>query len=444
MQENNHFVDLRIGHGAQGVGDESVWPSFTDIMTVIVMIFLMALVVILIRKSELDRELISTISDREHAEMVSESLERSLSESVGERDRLRRELESELSRIALLNLENDELEDRISELGRLREELESSNADLNKSLLDTISQRDALRKQLESELEQIALLTEAQGNLEGRLEELGAVRADLISANTLLESEKQAAEQDILVLRQKEQDARSRIELLLDGEQSLKEQINKLAEKLSQLELESTREIDSLTRDKRSLGAKLDTISRQLAEVRRLFHETELLNRDLGEEISQLVEIRIAQEQQYDLAQEEIEGLKELIRVREAENRALRIQADTSAASFRSLQMEYEALDAEYRNLIRPARTEAGKQVADVHLDKSDTGLSYRLRKPGQSAVVPVSLDQLHAELANLKNQLGKMLYTKILISEGGLISYDEAWRFTQEILGAYDYYYQD
>ena len=35
MPDKLGFVDLRIGHGAQGIGDDSVWPSFTDIMTVI-------------------------------------------------------------------------------------------------------------------------------------------------------------------------------------------------------------------------------------------------------------------------------------------------------------------------------------------------------------------------------------------------------------------------
>ena len=57
MPDKLGFVDLRIGHGAQGIGDDSVWPSFTDIMTVIVMIFLMALVVLMVRNLELDRQL---------------------------------------------------------------------------------------------------------------------------------------------------------------------------------------------------------------------------------------------------------------------------------------------------------------------------------------------------------------------------------------------------
>ncbi len=54
-QNNSGFVDLRIAHG--GRGDDSVWPSFTDIMMVIVMIFLMTLAVMTVRNVELDRQL---------------------------------------------------------------------------------------------------------------------------------------------------------------------------------------------------------------------------------------------------------------------------------------------------------------------------------------------------------------------------------------------------
>ena len=35
------FTDLRMNH-QHGQGDDSFWPSFTDIMTVIVIIFLLA------------------------------------------------------------------------------------------------------------------------------------------------------------------------------------------------------------------------------------------------------------------------------------------------------------------------------------------------------------------------------------------------------------------
>ena len=74
MSAHNGFIDLRIGHGAQGIGDDSVWPSFTDIMTVIVMIFLMALVVIMLRNFELDQQLDRTTSAREVASVQNQGL----------------------------------------------------------------------------------------------------------------------------------------------------------------------------------------------------------------------------------------------------------------------------------------------------------------------------------------------------------------------------------
>ena len=54
MPGSQSFVDLRSSSLSAGSHtDDSVWPSFTDIMTVVVMIFLMSLVVILLKNVEL-------------------------------------------------------------------------------------------------------------------------------------------------------------------------------------------------------------------------------------------------------------------------------------------------------------------------------------------------------------------------------------------------------
>ena len=50
------FIDLRLNREGED-HNESFWPSFTDIMTVIVMIFLLAMVVLLVRNMELVNEL---------------------------------------------------------------------------------------------------------------------------------------------------------------------------------------------------------------------------------------------------------------------------------------------------------------------------------------------------------------------------------------------------
>ena len=46
---NDDFIDLRSGN----LSTESFWPSFTDIMTVVVMIFLITSVILMVRNWEL-------------------------------------------------------------------------------------------------------------------------------------------------------------------------------------------------------------------------------------------------------------------------------------------------------------------------------------------------------------------------------------------------------
>lgn len=74
------FIDLRV---TTTHGDDSVWPSFTDIMTVIVMIFLLTLVVIMFRNFELVRELDETITERAGILLTNQNLVRQKAELEG-------------------------------------------------------------------------------------------------------------------------------------------------------------------------------------------------------------------------------------------------------------------------------------------------------------------------------------------------------------------------
>ena len=74
MKLDGGFVDLRVGRHESGAED-TFWPSFTDIMTVIVMIFLLAMVVLLIRNMELVNELRATMeAERSAADRHSPAL----------------------------------------------------------------------------------------------------------------------------------------------------------------------------------------------------------------------------------------------------------------------------------------------------------------------------------------------------------------------------------
>ena len=61
------FIDLRQNPDA-ATGGDSFWPSFTDIMMVVVMIFMIASTVLMLRNWELVRELRATIEAEHQAE----------------------------------------------------------------------------------------------------------------------------------------------------------------------------------------------------------------------------------------------------------------------------------------------------------------------------------------------------------------------------------------
>ncbi len=380
MADPNGFIDLRVGHGAQGVGDDSVWPSFTDVMTVIVMIFLMALVVIMVRNSELDRELLDTMSDREVAKA-------------------------------------------------LNQDLFEAKSLLESSLEHTQSERDKLKKSLSAELEKISLLTDDQNKLENQLSNLVSLRRELESANSQLSGEKSQAYLEI--------------ERLVENEQTLNSRITQLSDKLSSLKLASSQEISALTADRQTLGEKLDTVSIQLLEVKILLEKTQVENLDLSREVISLQQEKEGTEELYSIAAEEIKKLITLIKAREIENEALQIRADSSDVQYRSLQQEYESLDEKYRELIRPARSDAGKVVVSIWLEKSGSEFLYKILKPDQVDSVYLNRAELERALEILKDQHGQALYTRIIIPEKSDISHDDAWKFTDDILQKFDYYYQ-
>jgi hypothetical protein len=57
---DDSFIDLRLNNQS-AQGEDSFWPSFTDIMTVIVMIFMLAMVILLLPNMELLSQLRATM-----------------------------------------------------------------------------------------------------------------------------------------------------------------------------------------------------------------------------------------------------------------------------------------------------------------------------------------------------------------------------------------------
>ncbi len=604
MLKTNGFVDLRIGHGAAGIGDDSVWPSFTDVMTVIVMIFLMTLVVIMVRNFGLSSELLTNISAREAVMLanqdlvqknteleaslqstetertslsislaqaldriaslaenqleleanlesvivargeleqanvrlqqaqletsvkvegltadtvalireksdleaalqgveaerasLSESLteareqiglltgsERELQDEVGlliaareelarqksdleaalqgveaERTSLSESLTEAREQIGLLTGSERELQDEVGLLIAAREELARQKSDLEAALQGVEAERTSLSESLTEAREQIGLLTGSERELQDEVGLLIAAREELARQKSDLEAALQGVEAERTSLSESLTEAREQIGLLTESERGLQDELVRLTanellltrnigfldEALAELKLQSEAEVASLIDERATLEERIYTLSEQLEHLRRLLSRSALENQLLTEEMAQVERINESAAERYTRVTDEILSLKELIEQREVEIASLKASADTASQQYRTLQEEYESLDVQYRKLVRPARSPAGKTVAEVRVVKIAGTLSYSIKRPDDPGLVTVPREQLDSILEDLKNRLGKSLYTRIVIPDNSNLTFNEAWGFTWEILRKYDYYYQ-
>ncbi|MCU7796782.1 MAG: hypothetical protein KZQ75_06595 [Candidatus Thiodiazotropha sp. (ex Myrtea spinifera)] len=163
------FIDLRLNQRSSE-GDDSFWPSFTDIMTVIVMIFMLAMVILLLRNMELLSQLRSTMEAEQQAAELARTtgeenvtLEEKLIAREYELSMLRMQMmrmderaeeqeaaiASQRHQITTLSRERDLLDTQVARLSResdqLRSQLTLSNRNIERlnSDLDQANQRQA-------------------------------------------------------------------------------------------------------------------------------------------------------------------------------------------------------------------------------------------------------------------------------------------------------------
>ncbi len=152
------FTDLRMG-GSGGDVQEGFWPSFTDIMTVVVMIFLISMVVLLVRNMELVSQLRATME----AERIAAELARA---TGAEKDTISSALHRAEERVQRMQLEIMRLQDKgLRSENLIAEQLRAISSLSNER--DDLAQRAAqlalLRQRLEADIEKRqAQLAEAQ------------------------------------------------------------------------------------------------------------------------------------------------------------------------------------------------------------------------------------------------------------------------------------------
>jgi hypothetical protein len=320
------FVDLRLNRRRSI--DEGFWPSFTDIMTVVVMIFLMGMVVVLLQNMEVTNNMKSALLEKQKATELAKS---TFEEKNIVSHRLS-DAEEELARLRMMNiLANDQRKTMERQLTSARQELQSLN--------------------------------------------------DLYAA--LGESHKS---------------------VLLEKEAALKEAETALKEKQ-----QSDRELEDKSQFLARIESQLDVLVEQQTVL-----------------TAELASSREAQEQS------------------EKKLQAVTLQATSADQELASIRGEYSDLQVKYNKLIKPARTSKGKYVVEVFYSKEDNNDVYKIRDSGQATSTVVNQKQLHSKLAKLKQQHEKNLYIRLIFPEDSKLSYNDAWTFSKEILGKYDYYHND
>ena len=175
------FVNLR-GTGTASTNEDSVWPSFTDVMMVIVMVFLMALVVILIRNVDLTDQLDKTERRAERDSAQKTALEMNIAGLGDEVVGLRLQLgevtrRAELAQVATV--------DRDQQIGQLVQDVGSLEQARDRLVRDNealVGRESALQAELLS--------------LEQTQQALLAVRGELEAEVTRLDEEKSGVEKE--------------------------------------------------------------------------------------------------------------------------------------------------------------------------------------------------------------------------------------------------------
>ena len=240
---------------------------------------------------------------------------------------------------------------------------------------------------------------------------LDDLRHSVKAEQSAQQSAQKAAEEALQASRQA-QKAEQLAEFQLKANASLEEQLEYLQQRSSSLEME-------LLRSRAVAEATASAASERDALLSRL----EAQQSEYGNTLK--------------LREQSIAMLQTELNSKNTEIAGLTSKADQSEKQLLSLQGEYTELDQKYQKLLKPARSSKGKQVVEVVYSKS----GYNIRKPGEAALRNIGRAALDAELSALKAQHGTELYVKVVIPDNSGLSYNEAWRFTSEMLAKYDYY---
>ncbi|MCU7834643.1 MAG: hypothetical protein KZQ83_05235 [gamma proteobacterium symbiont of Taylorina sp.] len=428
------FIDLRQNN--IHLVEDSFWPSFTDIMTVVVMIFLITSSILIVKNWELVKELKSRI-------VAEQQISQRLKDSIAIHQKTSLELKES---IAVQNKTFMELKNSIAVQQKTSLELKNS---LNKrqEIAQKLQQSMAAERRTAENIKQTS---EEKATLEETLthtqSELSLLRLQLMQAK------ESAAERDKLIAEQDRQ-----LIKMSAAQNKLNQTVQTtLAElSLSEQQLADTNQI------KASLQGELKVTAKQLAQKEVTLNEQISLSE---QQLIQMNTIKITFQNELENISKQLAGKEsELLDQRasltnqEEELKSLNLQNESYQDNISEYEKEvilaqqqhsilsnkYNELENKYNKLIKPSRSAIGKYVVEVRYEKLSGSSNIQFRQSEQDSYQKMSNDTLHKKLKKLKQQYKERLYVKIIIPDNSGLSYSEAWTFMVGILDKYDYYYQ-
>ena len=226
---NQDFVQIG-GHHAGIGGENSFWPSFTDVMMVITLIFLMATSLLVVRNWQLVAELQESVAAER---IAAELIESTTQENITLEERLANaEQANSILRLRLMKKDEELLEAQASIRAQKSSiaSLETRNRDLGQSLDQTRAQLDAANLEIDAAMAQNQEMAQQLANLN---QQMAALNQQL--AQQRLEGEQ----------------ARSQLQAALDAARG------EIAE-LSESSVTQQRNISQLTREKALLNEEIE------------------------------------------------------------------------------------------------------------------------------------------------------------------------------------------
>jgi len=450
-------------------GDESFWPSFTDIMMVITMVFLLVTVMAITNNWKLVTDLKTSIqAERLAAEQALDS--KAQTNSLEDQMIMLQKRLVDASKVAVdKQVANDALQKELSRIlarvSKIEQTLEATLktvAEREKQLELSSQQVNTLRADRDKQLATLATRAQALTNLQS-IQETSQQQVMRLQAAL---DEKQAA------FIASEQDKKT-VQLALVAAQTevLRQQAALKAEQLAlqtqQAALQEARtgsesKVAALEKISDERGNKIKTLEQSLARANAALLASQASNEtalnDLQAQLRQTQETLDTSRERLQLSDEQLDQMRaEVIALEQAKTNeasalavlrsemslleTLRAQDE---AKLQSLKGEFDTLDTKYQKLVRPARSSNGKHVVSVWYSKQTGRDVYRIRDSAKGSFVTTTRQGMASKLAALKDKHGKALYVKVIIPENSALSYSDAWRFTTEMQRAYDYYYQD